>query len=447
MRHLAALFFTLAMALTPLFGSAPAWSAGASGRSVLSSEQVFQQARASVVEVRQQSTLSIGEISTASGFAVGSQGFIATNYHAVSDAVLEPLEVEVIIVGANGERIRAKVSSVDVINDLALLKPEKPFNAQPLRLNEDIPEKGARGFAMGNPGGFGVSIVEGSFNGLFENTDISNIHFTGAINGGMSGGPAFDNRGAVVGVNVATSRDDQLVAYLVPAAPLAWLIEFTEAQGPLDNAGLRELMALQVGMLTDTQLENIELAGPGDGKPDTQQLGPFTVMGKLHPDKECSAGREQDQGVLFSVVTQICRASDSVYISDEVQVGHILAAHFLLADPGMTRTQIARMQEHVLAELRDSAGVSGDSYGEWTCERRRLRASNTLPLEMYACRRAILDLSGLYDFRFRAASLVNGRAGLVAALGATGFDQASANKLLKAWLGVMDFDPGQGVQR
>lgn len=438
MRMHALLGLALAWLLAATMPSAQAQAASPVVRPVLSSEAVFRAARPSVVEVRQFSRLGVGEVSHASGFVVGPQRWIATNYHTVSDAVLEPESVRVVVVTADDRQRQAHVIAVDVINDLALLQTDSPIEAAPLELDTRIPPKGARGFAMGNPGDFGVSIVEGSFNGLFENTDIDTIHFTGAINGGMSGGPAFDTRGQVVGINVATSREDQLVAYLVPAAPLGWLMGWVEAHGAADAEGLREMMSLQIGRLTQMQLENIEVAGPGDGRPDINALGPFQVLGQLHPDITCGVSKDRNPGMYFPTIMQLCRSSDAIYISDEIQVGNVVTAHLLVEDPDMSDRQVARMQEYLLEELKSVHGEELGSFGTWDCQRRRLRAGTNLAAELHACRRPIRDLPGLHDYRFRLASLVRGHAGLVAGLSATGFDRASVMKLVNLWLSAME---------
>ena len=55
---------------------------------------------------------------------------------------------------------------------------------------------------MGNPHDLGMSIVEGTYNGLLEKSLYRKIHFSGALNGGMSGGPALSrSSGKLVGLN------------------------------------------------------------------------------------------------------------------------------------------------------------------------------------------------------------------------------------------------------
>src|SRR5438046_9463079 len=85
---------------------------------------------------------------------------------------------------------------------------------------------------MGNPLDLGFTITEGIYNGLVEHSYNERIHFTGALNPGMSGGPAVTGEGNVIGVNVATRRGGQLVSFLVPARFAAALLQRVREQGP-----------------------------------------------------------------------------------------------------------------------------------------------------------------------------------------------------------------------
>src|SRR3990167_1867957 len=76
---------------------------------------------------------------------------------------------------------------------------------------------------MGHPLGLDLAIVPGSANGLLEKSLYDKIHFSGNINPGMSGGPALDAQGRVVGINVATAGE--AVGFLVPAHFLDALVQ------------------------------------------------------------------------------------------------------------------------------------------------------------------------------------------------------------------------------
>ena len=74
--------------------------------------------------------------------------------------------------------------------------------------------------------------VRGLAHWLVESSLEQRIHYTGAINGGMSGGPALDMKGRVYGVNVSLVADRQLVGFVVPAMHIPALL--ARAKEPLD---------------------------------------------------------------------------------------------------------------------------------------------------------------------------------------------------------------------
>ena len=90
--------------------------------------------------------------------------------------------------------------------------------------------KGERLYSMGNPLDLGFTIIEGTYNGLVDRTYNDRVHFSGALNPGMSGGPTVTAEGQVVGVNVATRRGGQLLSFLVPARYAAALLQRVREQ-------------------------------------------------------------------------------------------------------------------------------------------------------------------------------------------------------------------------
>ena len=86
---------------------------------------------------------------------------------------------------------------------MRLDKPRPPFfDFDPRALAGKLP-KGERLFAMGNPLDLGFTIVEGTYNGLVDYSYNERIHFSGALNPGMSGGPTVTADGRIAGINVA----------------------------------------------------------------------------------------------------------------------------------------------------------------------------------------------------------------------------------------------------
>src|SRR4030095_16715580 len=108
--------------------------------------------------------------------------------------------------------------------DLAVVRTEG-HEAPPLALDTTTPPKGVRAWSIGYPLDVGLTITEGVSNGRVEDSFDPRIHYSGAINAGMSGGPALNAAGQVIGINVSAYRSQQLVSFLVPAAHAEALIE------------------------------------------------------------------------------------------------------------------------------------------------------------------------------------------------------------------------------
>jgi serine protease Do len=168
------------------------------------------------------------QTSTGSGFLVTADGLAITNYHVVSQVALEPKTYRLEYAAADGSHGEVSLLGVDLPNDLAIVRLDKHdapfFTFDERAMAGDLP-RGERLYSMGNPLDLGFTIVEGTFNGLVEHSYSERIHFTGALNPGMSGGPAVTPQGQVAGINVATRRGGQLVSFLVPARFAAALLK------------------------------------------------------------------------------------------------------------------------------------------------------------------------------------------------------------------------------
>src|SRR4029077_3549412 len=93
----------------------------------------------------------------------------------------------------------------------------KSFDALPFRPANEPLSQGERIYSLGNPLDVGFAVTEGTYNGLVRRSFYPQIFFGGALSGGMSGGPALDEQGRVIGINVARRVDGEQVSFLVPA--------------------------------------------------------------------------------------------------------------------------------------------------------------------------------------------------------------------------------------
>src|SRR5712691_3700532 len=196
-------------------------------------EAVYAGARPRLLQIRTLVDTAGRQASLGSGFVISADGFALTNYHVVSQYVLEPQTYRLEYVAADGTSGSLKVHAIDVPNDLAVLRLDRKglpyFQFEPRAIDGAMP-KGERLFAMGNPLDIGFTIVEGTYNGLVEKSYNERIHFTGALNPGMSGGPTVNAAGQVVGVNVAKRWGSELVSFLVPGHFAVTLLERAQDQ-------------------------------------------------------------------------------------------------------------------------------------------------------------------------------------------------------------------------
>jgi len=187
----------------------------------LSARKVYEQARSQLVQIRTVLKGRASQTSVGSGFFVSPDGHIITNFHVVAEAALKPERHDLVYVTADGREAPLQILQLDVLHDLALLKAAdaggKTFDALAFRPEDRPLAQGERIYSLGNPLDVGFAVVQGTYNGLVKRSFYPQIFFGGALSGGMSGGPALDEEGHVVGINVARRVDGENVSFLVPA--------------------------------------------------------------------------------------------------------------------------------------------------------------------------------------------------------------------------------------
>ena len=173
-----------------------------------------------------------------SGFFVSSDGYIVTNNHVVDGAV------EVEVVTDKNQTLTAKVIGTDPKTDLALIKVEG--NDYPyVRLAKDKPRIGEWVIAMGNPFGLGGTVTAGIVSA--EGRDIGSgpyddfIQIDAPVNKGNSGGPTFNMKGEVIGVNTAIfspSGGSVGIAFDIPSTTVDSVIPQLQKSGKVSRAWL-----------------------------------------------------------------------------------------------------------------------------------------------------------------------------------------------------------------
>ncbi|MTV39362.1 DegQ family serine endoprotease [Duganella radicis] len=133
-----------------------------------------------------------------SGFIISPDGIILTNAHVVRDAS------EVVVKLTDRREFRAKVLGSDPQSDVAVLKIDaRNLPVVPLAKNNDL-KVGEWVLAIGSPYGLDNTVTAGVVSAKGRSLPDGNVPFIQtdvAVNPGNSGGPLFNTRGEVVGIN------------------------------------------------------------------------------------------------------------------------------------------------------------------------------------------------------------------------------------------------------
>lgn len=157
--------------------------------------------------------------SLGSGFIIDTNGYILTNNHVIENAD------EVIVNLLDKRRIPAKIIGRDKILDLALLqlkggplnknlKPNRLGTSEGIRPGESV-------FAIGNPFGLQHTVTKGIISAKNRSIGIGPLdnflQTDTSINFGNSGGPLFNLKGEVIGINTAINSQGQGLGFAIPA--------------------------------------------------------------------------------------------------------------------------------------------------------------------------------------------------------------------------------------
>lgn len=139
-------------------------------------------------------------MSAGSGFFISADGYVLTNDHVLGDAN------RVTVVLVDGRELEASIVGRDPDTDLAVLKvPGRDFSYVNFSAAAN-PKVGESVIAIGNPFGLGTTATHGIISAYGRNIGspyVDYVQLDAPINQGNSGGPTFNERGEVVGVNTA----------------------------------------------------------------------------------------------------------------------------------------------------------------------------------------------------------------------------------------------------
>jgi serine protease Do len=209
-----------------------------------------------------------------SGFIVSADGVILTNAHVVRDAS------EVTVKLQDRREFRAKVLGSDPKTDVAVLKidarnlPVVPLgNTRNLQVGEWV-------LAIGSPYGLESTVTAGVVSAkgrtLPGDGGVPFIQTDVAVNPGNSGGPLFNTRGEVVGINsqiYSQTGGYQGVSFAIPIDVAARIKDQIVATGKVQHAKLGVIVqevgqgvadAFKLDTVEGALVSNVERGGAGD---------------------------------------------------------------------------------------------------------------------------------------------------------------------------------------
>jgi serine protease Do len=194
-----------------------------------------------------------------SGFFISDDGYLVTNNHVVDNADNFIVTVE------DGVEYHAKLIGKDERTDLALLKvaSDKPFPF--VKFTEDPIRVGQWVLAVGNPFGLGGTVTAGIVSatgreigsGPYDNF----IQIDAPINRGNSGGPTFNLKGEVIGINTSIyspSGGSVGIAFAIPASTAEQVIASLRDHGRV----VRGWLGIEIQSITPEIAESLKLDGP-----------------------------------------------------------------------------------------------------------------------------------------------------------------------------------------
>ncbi len=289
-----------------------------------------------------------------SGFIISGDGYVVTNNHVVSDAT----DVKITLEG--GKTVPAKIIGVDKKTDLALLKITEPGTYPYVEFSNAMPRVGDWVIAVGNPFGLGGTVTAGIVSA--RGRDIGSgpyddyLQIDAPVNRGNSGGPTFNTKGEVVGVNTAIyspSGGSVGIGFAIPAEVAKDVISELKNKGSVtrgyigvqiqavtqeiaDSLGLKSTQGALVAQVQPntpavaaglqsgdviTSLDGVKVEGPHELSRKIAALGPnaevdLTILrngankdiklklGKLPDDQQAKAGAVMPEKAAKTALTK-----------------------------------------------------------------------------------------------------------------------------------------------
>jgi len=385
--------------------------------------ELYRSWQSSIYQIRIIENNSKEKASIGSGFQLSGDGLIATNYHVISSIADAAERYKMEYVAQDGSVGPLQLVAVDVVHDLAIVKREPPHDIPAIPLSQQPAGQGNRLYSMGNPHDLGMAVVEGTYNGLLSRSLYERIFFSGSINPGMSGGPALNAAGEVIGVNVATAGEQ--ISFLVPVSYLQKLLNAVQqgAAGPLDHQIESQLTANQdryIQALLQQQWQQ-------------QPLGKTLVPGEIADFVRCWGDTDRNTDSKVKITYRTCRSEDEIYLNEHFTTGTIAYSFDWLTSDDLLATQFYTRLSRSFQDGMSANRANKRDVKNFNCHTRFVTVNDS-NWKVVMCARPYKKYPSLFDLIVLMASVDHKQEGLVGYLSATGVSQSNAEALSKRFM-------------
>ena len=220
-----------------------------------------------------------------------------------------------------------------------------------------------------------------------ERSFLPQIFFGGSLNPGMSGGPAVDDAGRVIGVNVAARRDGEQVSFLVPGPKAQALLqrgrEAKPQTQPMYAEVTRQLVAHQAALVDAFVAQPWRSANNARYRVPVPQETFMRCWGSTSPETQKYMRFERSD----------CVMNHSVYATPQLRAGVINVRHESYDGTRLGTLRFAQEYSASFANEQFSGGLAATAP---RCKE-RFTDRDGLTLRTVACISALKRFEGLFN--------------------------------------------------
>lgn len=387
----------------------------------------FEKLRPLLFQVKTSSGATAEKSSYGTGFVVGKEGFLLTNYHVVAGAIWQPRNEKVFVV-ANLENVKAEIIDVDVVHDLALIHVPLHF-PQTIELSSGSPQAGATLHSLGLPEDLDWTVVNGVYNGLIKRGPYELIHLTTPLNPGMSGGPTVNTKAELVGVNVSGLLFAQNISFAVPlefARPL-----ITRAQAKASPVNISESIHRQLQKVQDSLTQMLLKSLSSTKKLENWEVPSFTN------EIKCWGQKSPESEKRYVVNYERCEIDHRTQLTTEISTAFVRIETSLIRNLEYNFFEFFHFLnlEWVRDEIDPFQIFSKNTkvnYGPYQCSRHSIQAQAKLQVDV--CTRALIPFTDLFEIHIKVIERLGTDQALKSYMILDGFNSKNLSLILERYL-------------